>query len=235
MWWKDFCWDSVERRFPHPREMAHRLESLGASDDSILVLIGDPIQFATYAYWVLSMAGLDDVATVLDGGRQALERASALLTHDDPPMRERGSITLHESNPTLKVGRDNVLAGLANPNRVLLDLRSIEEYSGARVSPATVEFDHGAERSGRIPGAVHFPHERLLTEDGTFCDADEITELLEGAGAGEHTDVIAYCRLSHRAALGWFVATKLVGRSNVRVYDGSWTEWGSAVALPIEW
>jgi thiosulfate/3-mercaptopyruvate sulfurtransferase len=132
------------------------------------------------------------------------------------------------------VGRDDVRAHLDDASRVLIDMRTDEEYSGERVSPHTSPFDHGAERSGRIPGARHLYFEELLGADGRFLAPKEIVALLESAGASEDADVVTYCRLSHRATLGWFAATRIAGWQNVRVYDGSWTEWGSIVGFPIE-
>jgi thiosulfate/3-mercaptopyruvate sulfurtransferase len=232
--WKDFCWDETDRRFPEPAEMARRLESLGVSDDSTLVLIGDTIQFATYAYWVLTLTGLSHLATVLDGGRQLWEAQGRELTHDDPPPAVTGAVTPGTPDTSSLVGRDDVLENLANPGRVLIDMRSTEEYTGQRVSPTSSPFDHGAERMGRIPGSRHLYYEDLLDETGRFLDPDGVEAKLRSAGADRGVDTVAYCRLSHRATLGWFAATHLAGRSDVRVYDGSWTEWGSMVGMPVE-
>ena len=117
--WKDLCWDETDRRFPEPDEMARRLESIGVSDDSTLVLIGDTIQFATYAYWVLTLTGLSHLATVLDGGRQLWEAQGRELTHDDPPPATNGSVTPGTPDTSSLVGRDDVLENLDNPGRVL--------------------------------------------------------------------------------------------------------------------
>jgi thiosulfate/3-mercaptopyruvate sulfurtransferase len=232
--WKDLCWDETDRRFPEPDEMARRLESIGVSDDSTLVLIGDTIQFATYAYWVLTLTGLSHLATVLDGGRQLWEAQGRELTHDDPPPATNGSVTPGTPDTSSLVGRDDVLENLDNPGRVLIDMRSTEEYTGQRVSPTSSPFDHGAERKGRIPGSRHLYYEDLLDETGRFLDPDGVEAKLQSAGAEQGVDTVAYCRLSHRATLGWFAATHLAGRSDVRVYDGSWTEWGSMVGMPVE-
>lgn len=233
-WWKDLCWDETDRRFPEPEEMARRLESFGVSDDTTLVLVGDTIQFATYAYWALHLTGLSHLATVLDGGRQIWDRRGLPLTTDDPPPAVPGTVTPGSADWSSLVGRDDVLENLGSEDRVLLDMRSAEEFTGQRVSPTSSPFDHGAERKGHIPGAKHLYYEELLGPEGTFLDAEAIEGLLAEAGATPGTDAVAYCRLSHRATLGWFAATRLLGRSDVRVYDGSWTEWGSMVGMPIE-
>jgi thiosulfate/3-mercaptopyruvate sulfurtransferase len=233
-WWKDLCWHDTDRQFPEPQVMKSRLEALGVSDGSTLVLVGDTIQFATYAYWVLELTGLSGVARVLDGGRLTWVDEGRPITQDPPPAPEPGTLSPGDPRGISRVGRDDVLAHLGDPERILLDLRSGEEFRGERVAPLTAPFDHGAERKGHIPGAVHLPHDQFLAADGRFKQPDEILATLDGAGARERSDVIAYCRLSHRATLGWFAATKLADRKNVRVYDGSWTEWGSIVGFPVE-
>lgn len=232
-WWKDLCWDETTREFPEPATMAERLRRLGVSEDSTLVLVGDTIQFATYAYWTLTMTGLAHVARVLDGGHQLWVAEGRPITGDLPGAPPAGDVTPRDPDTSSRVGRDHVLARIGDGRSVLLDLRSDEEFTGERVSPYTAPFDHGAERRGRIPGAVHLPHVALLDDDGRFRSPQEIATLLDDAGARPGTESIAYCRLSHRASLGWFAAA-LAGRNDLRVYDGSWTEWGSMVGMPIE-
>lgn len=234
VWWKDFCWDPTERQFPDPEEMARRVGDLGVDGDTSLVLVGDTIQFATYAYWTITMAGLEDRALVLDGGHQTWEEQGRPMTTDQPLQPVPVGLTPGPGDRSSLVGRDDVLAHLDDPGRVLIDLRSDEEYRGERVSPTTAPFDHGAERAGHIPGARHLPHERFLRPDGTFKPAAECEQELTSVAVTSAHDVVAYCRLSHRASLGWFALTRLAGRPGVRVYDGSWTEWGSMVGLPVE-
>jgi thiosulfate/3-mercaptopyruvate sulfurtransferase len=234
VWWKDLCWDAQERQFPPAGVMAQRLGELGVGDDSTLVLVGDPIQFATYAYWVLAMSGFEHLSVVLDGGHAAWEAEGRPLT-DAPPMVPVPGVPSPGSPVSdARIGRDEVLAGLETPGRTLIDLRSTEEYVGLRVAPLTAPFDHGAERKGHIPGALHIPHDRLLADDGTFLAPDGVSAALEAGGVGQETEIVAYCRLSHRASLAWFALTRIADRPNVRVYDGSWTEWGSMVGMPVE-
>ena len=140
-----------------------------------------------------------------------------------------------EGDSSSRVGRDNVRAGLKKPDRLLLDVRSPEEYRGERVMPPP-GFDHGAERAGHIPGAVHLFYKELYNPDATFKQPGELRSILErvGAAAGRKGDIVAYCRLSHRATLAWFAMKHVLGYGNVKIYDGSWTEWGSIVGFPIE-
>lgn len=233
VYWKDLLWHSTDREFPTPEVMADRLGALGVGDDSTAVLVGDPIQFATYAYWVMAMTGLEERAVVLDGGHLTWAEQGRLLTMEEPVIEPR-ILTPGVADASSRIGRDEVRAGLDDPGRVLIDLRSVEEYRGERVAPLTAPFDYGAERRGHIPGARHLPHERLLREDGTFKAPAELQAELEAVGVVPDLDVVTSCRLSHRASLGWFVLTRLIGRDRVRVYDGSWTEWGSIVGFPVE-
>jgi len=232
--WKDFCWDDTDRAFPDSAGMARRLGAIGVGDKTTLVLVGDTIQFATYPYWVLVMAGQAHGVVILDGGHETWESQGRPMTTDLPRelvAQPRAATTDDQSS---RIGRDEVLGGLGAAGRTLLDLRSDEEYAGLRVSPASMAIDHGAERKGRIPGATHLDFERLLAPDGTFKSPEEIEAELAAAGLSPEDEIVTYCRLSHRASLGWLALTRLVGRDRVRVYDGSWTEWGSMVGMPIE-
>ncbi len=214
--------------------MAGRLGALGVGDVSTVVLIGDTIQFATYAYWVMTMTGLEERAVVLDGGHRTWAEQGRPMTLDQPPPPLPAGLNPGREDRSSRVGRDNVLAHLDDPDRVLVDLRSGEEYRGERVAPTTAPFDHGAERGGHIPGARHLFYELLLNDDGTFKTPAQMEAEFDSLGASPDRDVVTYCRLSHRASLGWFVLTRLSGRDRVRVYDGSWTEWGSMVGMPVE-
>lgn len=233
--WKEFCWHDSDREFADPETMAARLAAYGVTDDSTVVLVGDTIQFATYAYWTIAMAGLEHLVTVLDGGSAHWVASGRPTTTEIPALPARGSVTPGIADHTSRLGRDDVLAKLGDPGRVLIDVRSPEEYSGERVSPLTAPFDYGAERNGRIPGAQHlYYQDRLLNEDGTFRTAAETIAEFEREGATADKEVVTYCRLSHRASLAWFAMTRIADRPNIKIYDGSWTEWGSLVGYPVE-
>ena len=231
--WKTLCWDDTDRQFATPAQMATRLGDLGIGDDATIVVMSDQEQYATYAFWAMTMAGVTNIH-LLDGSRIAWVTEGRPLTVEVPapqPVHRSTGV----ADPSTRVGRDNVLEHLETPGRVLVDTRSPEEYRGERVMPLP-NFDHGAQRTGRIPGAVPLYYRKLLNRDGTFRSPEKIAKRLEGLdidldGALE---IVTYCRLSHRATLVWFALTHILGRPNVRIYDGSWTEWGSMVGMPIE-
>ncbi len=231
VYWKDLLWHETDRQFPTPEEIAVRLGALGVDEGSTIALVGDPFQFATYAYWVMTMAGQEARCRLVDGGRLTWTAEGRPLTTAVPEPFQ-GTVTAGTADHSSRIGRDEVLSGLTGRSRILLDLRSPEEYRGERVSPAWMGFDHGAERRGRIPGARHLYYEDLLQGDGTFLPPDRLEARF--AQLPSDAEIVTYCRLSHRASLGWFALTRILGRSTVRVYDGSWTEWGSIVGYPIE-
>ena len=235
MWWfwKNLCWHDTDREFITPSEMAERLGRSGVGPDTTLILYGEPVQFGTYAFWTLTMAGHKDVR-LLDGTRTKWQLEGRPMTTNVADV-EPVNYTPNRGDVSMRIGRDNVLANLSNPERLLLDARSPEEYSGERVMKLGV-FDHGAERNGRIPGARHLYYGNLLNENDTFKTPEELKPVFTAAGVADRSDqeIACYCRLSHRASLTWFTLKYLLGYQNVLVYDGSWTEWGSIVGFPVE-
>lgn len=231
--WKDLCWHATDRQFATPDELARRLGPAGIADDRTIVLLADPVQYGTYAYWSLLMAGHGDTR-ILDGARRKW-LAENRPTSVDAPEIEPVAYRPGQARSASRIGRDNVLDNLGAPHRLLLDVRTPEEYSGERVIEYG-QFDHGAERGGRIPGARHFFFRNFLNDDDTFRSAREIAAALQAADIdpGAYAEVVCYCRLSHRATLAWTALTHVLGLTHVKIYDGSWTEWGSTVGVPIE-
>jgi thiosulfate/3-mercaptopyruvate sulfurtransferase len=229
--WKTALWHETDREFPSPEVMARRLGAIGVTPRTTVVVYGDPVQYGTYAFWVLTMCGHPDVR-LLDGAEKrwaADERPLAAAVPDPAPI----DYPAQGADMSSRVGRDDVRAALSRPARLLLDARSPEEYRGERVMPPPF-FDHGAERAGRIPGAVHLHFRELLNEDDTFKAPETLAAILRARGAEADREIVTYCRLSHRGTLLWFAMRYLLGYGNVRVYDGSWTEWGSIVGFPVE-
>ena len=233
VYWKDLLWHDTDREFPSPDVLAKRLCALGVSDDTTVALVGDPFQFAAYAYWVMTMSGQEERCVLVDGGRRTWVAEERPLTTDIPEAAI-GDLTPGAVDFGPRIGRDEVRAGLGPDGPLLIDMRSPEEYRGERVSPPWLAFDHGAERGGHIPGAHNLFIDSVLTTTGTLLPRDELRKRFEAVGLTDDVDIVTYCRLSHRGSLAWFILTRLLGTSNVRVYDGSWTEWGSIVGFPVE-
>ena len=234
VYWKAACWHETDRQFISPEAMARMFGGMGIGPETTVVLYGDPVQFGTYAFWAFTMAGHRNLR-VLDGARRKW------LKEGRPLAREVARFApvaypVPAGTSSMRVGRDNVRDNLKKPERLLLDMRAPEEYEGKRVIDYSFAFDHGAERVGRIPGAVHLYFRRFLNEDDSFKSPDEIRAMLTAAGIApaKFDDVVCYCRLSHRATLAWVALAHLLGFDNIKIYDGSWTEWGSIVGFPIE-
>lgn len=243
VFWKDLAWHPLERELATGAELSERLFALGAGEGSRIVLAGDPTQFAAYVLWVLRVRGYTDIA-YLDGGLEAWRAAGVGTAGERTVARSAAPSPLAVPEPTaaqehLRIGRDDVLALLGRDDVVILDYRTPEEYSGARVSGPNAPIDHGAERHGRIPGARHLFFRDLLDGTGRLRDRAELQRIVDekvgGTGSSkDKTIIVNYCRLSHRSTLGWIALSEILGLDNVRVYDGSWTEWGSIVGFPVE-
>ena len=178
--WKGALWHETDRAFATSEALAERLGGMGVGPDDEIVLYGEPVQFGTYAFWVLKMAGFNNLK-LLDGAKKKW-MADGMPVSSDAPGAEAVAHLAPDGGEVLSVGRDDIREKLGASGRVLLDVRSPEEYSGERVMPPP-GFDHGAERAGRIPGAAHLFFRELLNEDDTYKDKEELARILGGAGA----------------------------------------------------
>jgi thiosulfate/3-mercaptopyruvate sulfurtransferase len=230
--WKAMLWDSHARDFPAPEEFARRLGAAGIGNDTTVVFYGEPVQFGIYAWWAFTYCGHRNVK-VLDGARHRWVAEGRPLTTETRAPRAPVEYAPVARNEGMRLGRDEVLAALHDTRRVILDGRSPEEYRGERVG-APGNPDTGALRYGRIPGAKHLMFEELLNADKSFKARDAMRAVVEARGTAAAADIITYCRMSHRATVLYFALTELLGYDKVRVYDGSWTEWGNLVGVPIE-
>jgi thiosulfate/3-mercaptopyruvate sulfurtransferase len=236
-YWKDLLWHPIDREFAGPDTIAARLGAAGIDETTTLVLYSGRNHYAMHAWWVLhEMLGHPDVR-VLDGGtrRWSLD-GRPVTTHrpESTPVAYRPPLSIR--NDASRVSRDDVRAHLGDPGRLLIDARTPEEFRGERVKPPP-GFDHGAERRGHIPGAVNLHGRDLMhPDDQTLRPRAELEAMFRAVGAApdQVAEVVSYCRLSHRASSVWFVMTQVLGWRHVRVYDGSWTEWGSIVGFPVE-
>jgi thiosulfate/3-mercaptopyruvate sulfurtransferase len=230
--WKADLQDQVKRDFLGPEEFGELMGSRGISNDHTVVLYGDRNNwFAAYTYWYFRYYGHDKVK-LINGPREKWI-SEGRDTTTDVPSHDAVEFKAAEGDESLRAFRDEVQRALDADTR-LVDVRSPQEYSGELIAMAGYE-QEGAQRSGHIPGAASVPWAQAVNEDGTFKSADELRELYEGKGVIDgDTPIIAYCRIGERSAHTWFVLSELLGESEVKNYDGSWTEWGNMVSVPIE-
>jgi len=231
--WQDSLWHPTDREFVSPTDFAKLMERSGIEHDTTIILYSNLAQFSTYAFWICSMRAHYN-AKILNGGRGLWVNEDRPMTQEIPQIKPM-KYTVRAIDETSRIGRKDVLAGLNNPDRVLLDLRTVEEFVGERVSPkiAIFKVDSGAYRKGHIPGAQHLFWEEFFNENGTYKTLEELQGTFDKRGATSGKEIITSCRLSHRASMGWFVAKHLLGYRRVKAYDGSWTEWGNIVGYPI--
>jgi len=230
--WTSQLTDGVRRDIASREDFGRLLGEAGIGPDTTIVLYGDNNNwFAAWAYWQLKLYGHHDVR-LLDGGRKLWLARELPLTTDEP-SHEATTYELPEPSFALRAFRDDVLGGIGDPERVLVDVRSPGEYSGELLAPAALP-QEGAQRGGHVPGAASIPWASAVREDGTFKPIDELRELYGSKGVTPDKDVVAYCRIGERSSHTWFVLHELLGYERVRNYDGSWTEYGSLVGAPIE-
>jgi thiosulfate/3-mercaptopyruvate sulfurtransferase len=233
--WNTDLQDPLRRDFIDPEQFAKLQDSLGITPSTTVVLYGGNNNwFAAYAYWYYKVYGHGPVK-LLDGGRKSWELEGRDLTTDPPTVSATSGYAVSKPDFSIRAFRDQVLNEyVGRSDRGLVDVRSPEEYRGEKLAPDHLP-QEAAQRPGHIPGAANIPWAKSV--DGTtgkFLADQQLSELYGGQGLDASKDVVAYCRIGERSAHTWFVLHELLGYPNVRNYDGSWTEWGSLVGVPIE-
>jgi thiosulfate/3-mercaptopyruvate sulfurtransferase len=229
--WTTQLSDRVRRDLASRDELSKLLSDSGIGPDTHIVLYGDNNDwFAAWAYWQLKLFGWERVS-LLDGGRRYWLDNGYPITTDVPRYQSTG-IRLGEPSKSLRAFRDDILPHVGSSSIALVDVRSPAEFSGELIAPPGMT--ETAQRAGHIPGAVSIPWAQAVAEDGRFKSIEQLRALYAGRGITPDRDVIAYCRIGERSSHTWFVLHELLGYDRVRNYDGSWTEWGSMVGVPIE-
>jgi thiosulfate/3-mercaptopyruvate sulfurtransferase len=227
--WKQDLQDPVRRDFVNRQQFERLLSERGiANDDTVVLYGGNNNWFAAYAYWYFKLYGHDQVR-LLDGGRKKWELDSRELT-DEVGKRDTTSYTAKDPDLNIRAFRDEVVEAIGQKN--LVDVRSPDEYAGRLLAPAHLP-QESAQRGGHIPTAANVPWSKAANDDGTFRDDAELKQLYADAGVDFGQDTIAYCRIGERSAHTWFVLHELLNQANVKNYDGSWTEYGSLVGVPV--
>ena len=228
--WRTDLQDPLRRDFVDREQFERLLSERGISNDDTVVLYGGNNNwFAAYAYWYFKLYGHQAVK-LIDGGRKKWELDSRPLS-TETVSRPATQYKAAEPDTSIRAFRDEVVAAIGEKN--LVDVRSPDEFAGKLVAPAHLP-QEGAQRPGHIPTAVNVPWSKAANEDGTFKSDEELAKLYAEAGLDTSKDTIAYCRIGERSSHTWFVLRELLGHQNVKNYDGSWTEYGSLVGVPIE-
>jgi thiosulfate/3-mercaptopyruvate sulfurtransferase len=229
--WSEDLHHALNRDFIDGRGLSALLQRAGVGPETTVVLYGGNNNwFASYAYWLLKYLGFDNIK-LLNGGRKKWELESREFVQDIPAFPRTTFEVSGGPRRELRALRDEVLGAVGTA--AFIDVRSPEEYRGEKLAPDHLPQEQ-AQVPGHIPGARNVTWMKAANEDGTFKSADELRTLYEGEGIDGSTDTIAYCRIGERSSHTWFVLTELLGYPNVKNYDGSWTEYGSLVGVPVE-
>ncbi len=231
--WKDDLHEPLRREFLDQEALSELLARSGVGPDTTVVLYGGNNNwFATYAYWLLRYLGFDRVKLV-DGGRKKWELEDRELVTEEPTVAKADPGKLGKVQEKLRAFRDDVLKHIGGKGKSMVDVRSPAEFSGEVLAPPHLPQEQ-AQVPGHIPGAANVPWATAARDDGSFKSDQELTELYGNVGVTPDTDVIAYCRIGERSSHTWFVLHEILGYDRVRNYDGSWTEYGSLVGVPVE-
>lgn len=228
VWHTDLV-DPVKRDIAPKDKLEALLRNAGVNEDSTVILYGDTNNwFAAWGAWVLDSYGVADVR-LLDGGRKLWEAEGRPLA-SAPATPAPGNITLDEANPALRARLADVVEAAETGSAAIVDIRSPDEYSGKIIAPQG--FQETAIRAGHVPNAVNVPWAKAVQEDGRFKPAEELRALYAEAGIDGSKPIITYCRIGERSSHTWFALSKILGY-DVKNYDGSWTEYGNAVGVPV--
>ena len=230
--WETELHDLPRRDFVSADQLARLLGDKGISSGHTIVLYGGNNNwFATYAYWLFKYRGVENVK-LLNGGRKKWELESRLLTQDNP-SRPAQTFQLGAEQPQLRIFREEVIQRAGSGSGAWVDVRSPEEFRGELLAPPHLPQEQ-AQVPGHIPGASNVTWSKAAKDDGTFKSADELIALYSAEGVTADKEVVTYCRIGERSSHSWFVLSELLGFTDVKNYDGSWTEYGSLVGVPIE-
>jgi thiosulfate/3-mercaptopyruvate sulfurtransferase len=228
--WKKDLQDGTRRDFVDQEQFEKLLSQRGiGNDDTVVLYGGNNNWFAAYAYWYFKFYGHQDVK-LLDGGRKRWELDSRTLT-GDTTTRPATKYTAEAQDTSIRAFRDEVINAIGAKN--LVDVRSPDEFSGKLLAPAHLPQEQ-SQVGGHIPSAINVPWSKAANDDGTFKSDDELSKLYGAAGLDDARETIAYCRIGERSSHTWFVLRELLGHSGVKNYDGSWTEYGSLVGVPVQ-
>jgi thiosulfate/3-mercaptopyruvate sulfurtransferase len=227
--WKKDLQDQVRRDFVNQDQFSALLSERGiGNDDTVVLYGGNNNWFAAYAYWYFKLYGHRDVK-LLDGGRKKWELDARPYTKD-APQRTKTNYQASAPDLSIRAFRDEVVQAIGKQN--LVDVRSPDEFAGRLLAPAHLPQEQ-SQRGGHIPTAINVPWSKAANEDGTFKSDEELAKIYGEAGLDKSKDTIAYCRIGERSSHTWFVLKELLGEENVKNYDGSWTEYGSLIGVPI--
>jgi len=230
-WLKDMN-DPVARDILSKQKLEDLLGKAGVGNDTTLVLYGDFNNwFAAFAFWIMKYYGVNKVV-LMNGGRKKWIAEDGDISKDVPSY-PKASLKANGPNEEIRTYLDYVRKSLNRKDKVLVDVRSPAEFTGEITAPPEYPNEH-AQRGGHIPGAVNIPWSQAVKEDGTFKSAEDLSTLYQSKGVTPDKEVVTYCRIGERSSFSWFVLKYLLGYSNVKNYDGSWTEWGNMVRNPIE-